>query len=76
MYFLMSVVGFAKPMLFEENKHSYHLMLQEFENSGGLEAYFTVFYNVVNQLPPSESFRGGPNTTPTKIPGKKVYQLL
>lgn len=58
------------PMLFEENKLSYHLMLQEFSNLGGTEAFFSVFYDVVNRLPPSESFRGAPTTAPpSKLPG-------
>ena len=65
---MMCVVGFTGPMLIEENKRSYHLMLQEFSNIKGLDAFFDVFEETLNQLPVSGSFRGAaPNPSP--IPG-------
>jgi len=68
MSFLMCSAGFIMLMLFEENKRSYHLMLQEFINSKGHEALFAVFDHVLGQLPPAESFRGGSDAVPT-LPG-------
>lgn len=41
----MCVVGFQLPILFEENKHSYHLMLQEFNNINGFDTFFEIFFS-------------------------------
>ena len=38
--FYICSVGFSTPMLFENLKNPYHLMLQEFQKAGGLEALF------------------------------------
>ena len=35
--FYICSVGFAAPMLFDEKGSPYHLMLQQFELSGGLD---------------------------------------
>jgi len=33
-------VGFTSPMLFDERKFPYHLMLQKFVQCGGQDAFF------------------------------------
>lgn len=38
--FLICSVGFTSPMLFDEKRHPYHLMLQTFVHSGGQTAFF------------------------------------
>ncbi|XP_021341229.1 E3 ubiquitin-protein ligase HUWE1-like isoform X3 [Mizuhopecten yessoensis] len=41
--FLVCSVGFTSPMLFDEKKQPYHLMLQKFVSSGGQKALFEAF---------------------------------
>ncbi|XP_076109103.1 E3 ubiquitin-protein ligase HUWE1-like isoform X2 [Mytilus galloprovincialis] len=41
--FLVCSVGFTSPMLFDERKNPYHLMLQKFLSSGGQKALFQAF---------------------------------
>ncbi|KAJ1530610.1 hypothetical protein ONE63_005490 [Megalurothrips usitatus] len=41
--FLICSVGFTTPMLFDEKKYPYHLMLQNFASFGGLENFFETF---------------------------------
>ncbi len=41
--FLICSVGFATPMLFDEKKYPYHLMLMKFLACGGQEAFFESF---------------------------------
>lgn len=41
--FLVCSVGFTSPMLFDERKQPYHLMLQKFLSSGGQKALFQAF---------------------------------
>ncbi|KAG8199864.1 hypothetical protein JTE90_015857 [Oedothorax gibbosus] len=41
--FYICSVGFASPMLFDERKYPYHLMLQKFLSNGGLDAFFNCF---------------------------------
>lgn len=36
-------MGFTSPLLFDERKHPYHLMLQSFVQNGGQEAFFETF---------------------------------
>ncbi|RUS89503.1 hypothetical protein EGW08_002736 [Elysia chlorotica] len=43
MTFLVCSVGFTAPMLFDEKKHPFHLMLQKFVTSGGQDALFQSF---------------------------------
>lgn len=38
--FYICSVGFTSPMLFDERKHPYHLMLQKFVLCGGQDAFF------------------------------------
>lgn len=38
--FLICSVGFTSPMLFDEKKYPYHLMLQKFVKLGGLNEFF------------------------------------
>ena len=42
--FLICSVGFTSPMLFDEKKYPYHLMLMKFLASGGQQAFFRAFY--------------------------------
>ena len=42
--FYICSTGFIAPMLFDEKKHPYHLMLQRFVASGGLEAMFATYH--------------------------------
>lgn len=41
--FLICSVGFTSPMLFDEKKYPYHLMLQKFVALGGQAAFFNTF---------------------------------
>ncbi|KAL7044451.1 hypothetical protein ACKWTF_001914 [Chironomus riparius] len=41
--FLICSIGFTSPMLFDEKRFAYHLMLYKFIEEGGLEAYFEMF---------------------------------
>ena len=41
--FLICSIGFTSPMLFDEKRYAYHLMLQKFIEEGGLEAFFEMF---------------------------------
>ncbi|KAJ8683247.1 hypothetical protein QAD02_019039 [Eretmocerus hayati] len=41
--FLICSVGFTSPMLFDEKRHPYHLMLQKFVKLGGQNAFFATF---------------------------------
>lgn len=41
--FLICSVGFTSPMLFDEKKYPYHLMLQKFVSLGGQNAFFNTF---------------------------------
>lgn len=38
--FLICSVGFTSPMLFDEKRHPYHLMLQKFVKLGGQNEFF------------------------------------
>eukprot|EP00095_Tigriopus_kingsejongensis_P000123 maker-scaffold450_size166944-snap-gene-0.20 protein:Tk00123 transcript:maker-scaffold450_size166944-snap-gene-0.20-mRNA-1 annotation:"hypothetical protein DAPPUDRAFT_313219" len=42
--FFICSVGFTAPMLFDEKKFPYHLMLMKFMTSGGQKAFFDTFY--------------------------------
>lgn len=42
--FFICSVGFTTPMLFDEKKFPYHLMLYKFMTSGGQKAFFDTFY--------------------------------
>ena len=42
--FFICSLGFTSPMLFDEKKMPYHLMLQKFLLSGGQNAFFDAFY--------------------------------
>lgn len=42
--FLICSVGFTSPMLFDEKRHPYHLMLQKFVKLNGQNAFFATFH--------------------------------
>lgn len=42
--FLICSIGFTSPMLFDEKRYAYHLMLQKFYEEGGITAFFNMFY--------------------------------
>ena len=42
--FFICSVGFTAPMLFDEKKYPYHLMLMKFMSSGGQRAFFDTFH--------------------------------
>lgn len=42
--FLICSVGFTSPMLFDEKRHPYHLMLQKFVKLNGQNAFFSTFH--------------------------------
>ncbi|XP_076227161.1 HECT, UBA and WWE domain containing E3 ubiquitin protein ligase 1 isoform X5 [Nomia melanderi] len=55
--FLICSVGFTSPMLFDEKRHPYHLMLQRFVRQGGQYAFFHTFHWALSgggQFPASE----------------------
>lgn len=41
--FLICSIGFTSPMLFDEKRFAYHLMLHKFCQEGGLQAFFDMF---------------------------------
>lgn len=41
--FLICSIGFTSPMLFDEKRYAYHLMLHKFCEEGGLQAFFEMF---------------------------------
>lgn len=41
--FLICSIGFTSPMLFDEKRYAYHLMLHTFCEEGGLQAFFDMF---------------------------------
>lgn len=41
--FLICSIGFTSPMLFDEKRYAYHLMLHKFVQEGGLKAFFEMF---------------------------------
>uniref|UniRef100_A0A1B0GIT8 HECT-type E3 ubiquitin transferase n=1 Tax=Lutzomyia longipalpis TaxID=7200 RepID=A0A1B0GIT8_LUTLO len=41
--YLICSIGFTMPMLFDERRYAFHLMLQKFVQEGGLRAFFEVF---------------------------------
>lgn len=41
--FYICCVGFTSPLLFDERKYPYHLMLQSFVENGGQDAFFETF---------------------------------
>ncbi|XP_054168845.1 E3 ubiquitin-protein ligase HUWE1-like isoform X3 [Oppia nitens] len=47
--FYICSVGFTSPMLFDDRKHPYHLMLQKFVMCGGQDAFFNTFKWAITQ---------------------------
>ena len=47
--FFICSVGFTSPMLFDEKKFPYHLMLMKFLSSGGQQAFFQTFHWAITQ---------------------------
>lgn len=45
--YLMCVVGFIQPLLFDEKRHAYHFMLQKFISVGVADAFFGAFRTVM-----------------------------
>ncbi len=55
--FFICSVGFTSPMLFDEKKFPFHLMLQKFLTSGGQRAFFDAFYwalSIGYTIPPED----------------------
>ena len=55
--FFICSLGFTSPMLFDEKKMPYHLMLQKFLLSGGQNAFFDAFYwalSIGYSIPPED----------------------
>lgn len=46
--FLICSIGFTSPMLFDEKRFAYHLMLHKFCEEGGLQAFFEMFEFALN----------------------------
>lgn len=46
--FLICSIGFTSPMLFDEKRYAYHLMLHKFCEEGGLQAFFEMFDFALN----------------------------
>ncbi|CAH1960706.1 unnamed protein product [Acanthoscelides obtectus] len=46
--FLICSVGFTSPMLFDERRYPYHLMLKKFVSLGGLSIFFKTFKWAIN----------------------------
>ncbi|XP_021962373.1 E3 ubiquitin-protein ligase HUWE1 isoform X3 [Folsomia candida] len=56
--FSICAVGFSAPLLFDEKKFPYHLMLRKFMEADGLDAIFRIFYRAM--IPPMWSYTPGP----------------
>ena len=55
--FFICSVGFTAPMLFDEKKFPFHLMLMKFMSSGGQRAFFDTFYwslSCGGKMPPQD----------------------
>ncbi|KAG4070284.1 hypothetical protein HA402_009847 [Bradysia odoriphaga] len=46
--FLICSIGFTSPMLFDEKRYAYHLILHKFVQEGGLNAFFEMFNFALN----------------------------
>ncbi|XP_076049070.1 HECT, UBA and WWE domain containing E3 ubiquitin protein ligase 1 isoform X2 [Oratosquilla oratoria] len=60
--FLICSVRFTNPMLFDDKKMPYHLMLQYFASSQGLKAFFDTFYWAITggqKIPPEDGLESG-----------------
>ncbi|CAF0785839.1 unnamed protein product [Brachionus calyciflorus] len=53
--FYICSTGFTSSILFDEQKRPYHLMIQRFDQLGGLKALFDVFYWAVSLLTENKS---------------------
>lgn len=53
--FLICSIGFTSPMLFDEKRYAYHLMLHKFCEEGGLQAFFEMFEFALNSEPQKNS---------------------
>ena len=51
--FYICSLGFASSILFDDQKRPYHLMLQRFDQSGGLKSLFDAFHWAVSLLNPA-----------------------
>jgi hypothetical protein len=58
--FYICSLGFASSILFDEQKRPYHLMLQRFDQSGGLKSLFDAFHWALSLLTPATSTPPGP----------------
>lgn len=47
--FYVCSIGFSSPMLFDDRKFPYHLMLQNFVINGGQDAFFNCFKMAIGQ---------------------------
>lgn len=53
--FYVCSIGFSSPMLFDDRKFPYHLMLQNFVLNGGQDAFFNCFKMAIGQNDFSEA---------------------
>uniref|UniRef100_A0A1B0DQ42 HECT-type E3 ubiquitin transferase n=1 Tax=Phlebotomus papatasi TaxID=29031 RepID=A0A1B0DQ42_PHLPP len=58
--YLICSIGFTMPMLFDERRYAFHLMLHKFVQEGGLRAFFEVFNWVLTTATPNNEL---PETT-------------
>lgn len=60
--FLICSIGFTSPMLFDEKRFAYHLMLHKFCEEGGLQAFFEMFEFALNSEQPKNSVAAATDT--------------
>jgi len=63
--FYICSIGFASSILFDEQKRPYHLMLQRFDQSGGLKSLFDAFHWSLSLLNNNSSNSNTSTTTTT-----------
>lgn len=65
--FLICSIGFTSPMLFDEKRYAYHLMLHKFCEEGGLQAFFEMFGFALS-LEPDTNASGTESNSNSKLP--------
>lgn len=66
--FYICSLGFVHPMLFDDRKNPYHLMLQQLVSSGGHRALFDRFQWVMNRVGEQASVEGESSSSSETVP--------
>lgn len=66
--FLICSIGFTSPMLFDEKRYAYHLMLHKFCEEGGLQAFFEMFGFALSLEPDTNAACSTESNSNSKLP--------